>query len=63
MFTLKIYWWYLPLILFLLPLVIIYFSYDKSNGFFSDITPLITILVCWVSAISIIIGAALITFI
>jgi len=62
MITLKIYWWYLPLILFLLPFVFLHF-YDDSSGYLSiDIIPILVVIVCWIASLSILIGVALKTF-
>jgi len=62
MITLKIYWWYLPLILFFLPFVFMYF-YDDSSGYLSiDITPILVVIGCWVASFSILIGVGLKTF-
>ena len=55
MITLKLYWWYLPIALFLIPFI--YSKFRKSSGSFDlQIDTMLICAVCWFSAIGILLG-------
>ena len=55
--TLTIYWWYLPILLFIVPIIITQFI--EKSGDYDFVTPLLCLAtygICWMGSLGIIIG-------
>lgn len=56
MISITLHWWYLPLILFIIPIIYITFSKDPGGYFGIDFIRPIVLGICWSIALGILIG-------